>query len=187
MPDDAREADELIEYKNQLSARIDSVDHTYRLDSVRHTFIQESTITKANTTYSKSCLYKCFKDYDRCYKTAVRFRDSDYYACTTLIVDRVESQDVYCTRQIIVGYGTRIVNGEEVEDRPIYREERYVCGQKNVNIYTDDPERRRAYYECRVQAMEYFLEEVERCDSRRMVCERKCGKPEFDDGPGVEY
>ena len=164
-----------LDYEIELTARIDSIDNLF----------SKKPLNSKDYTFSQSCLDKCYKAYKTCYDNAYRFRESDYAACEAERILKVIEVDVYCTRKILVGYETIIKYNEEVEV-PVYREEQYVCGQKEETIYKTEPEDLEKYRVCRIAAMEYFLDSYESCLLERIRCEDRCKKPGFpEDGGGI--
>lgn len=122
------------------------------------------------------CVGLCNFAYEDCYETAVRMRDQDFYACEQIRITGTEIVDVMCTRRIIVGYEIVITpEGEEIE-RPIFEIEEYVCGQEEVITYSTDEAVLEEYRQCRIDAIEYFLAEVEKCDFKQASCLKKCKK-----------
>lgn len=153
---------ELVRYEDQLSEKIKN--------------IASEGIDADGGGYDPVCIGLCNYGYEDCYDTAVSMRDQDFYACETIRIIGVELVDEYCTRTVIVGYEIIVTpEGEEIR-RPIIETEEYVCGQVEQIKYTEDPVLIEEYRNCRIQAIEYFLEEVEKCESKRNTCFKKCKK-----------
>ena len=177
---------ELDAYESELTERANLIVNNALVEAA----MMEAEVTAKSTDgyVDKKCISDCYKKYKKCYDWVIQFRDGDYGACNSLLSDQYVVEDVICTRRVFVRYDLVVVNGEEIL-RPVYRTERYVCGQRTVLDWDQvDPEVRREYNECRIQAMEYFLEEYEKCMSKRALCERLCARPGGGgDGGGGQY
>lgn len=163
---------ELAEYEDQLSTRINDV-----------------AAENASKSSLDPCVLICNREYEACYNKAVRFRDSDFRACKMTLGVQFETRDIICFRTVGTGGFETTINseGEEVIVQTFVTEP-FVCGTEEVEIFPTDssPTELETYRQCRLDAMEYFLEEQERCIPKRDKCLKPC-KEGGSTGVGTEY
>lgn len=127
--------------------------------------------------YDPWCVDECNRDYRECTDWAIENRDAGLADCETIRIIGVEVVDVYCTENVIVGYRTIVTPEGEVIEVPIYEQQEVVCGEEEVNIYTEDPIILQEYEACKAQVFEEFVDAFDDCDIKQIKCLKDCKIP----------
>lgn len=142
----------------------------------------ETIETRGNSDYeSNLCVTNCNLNAKECYDWAEHLRDGHLLSCELALIIGTEEVDVYCTRQVVAWVEQVPVYSPEGEliryDEVIhYTEEEYVCGQETVNILSTDPIDLQEYEACKAAAQAEFVEELNKCDMKKVNCLKKCKK-----------
>ena len=164
---------ELEQYESQLSAKVDGL--VAAMESMASDQ-KAGDLSKGGGNTFDPCVHECNVDYTYCFGSALDDKDWSLNDCESIRITGFTIEDVICTRSILVGYDITITpEGEEIQ-LPIYEQEEYVCGQREVPTLSDDPEILAAYHTCRIQALEAFVDAVDQCDIDKVLCLRKCNK-----------
>ncbi|MEM9546730.1 MAG: hypothetical protein AAGA77_12200 [Bacteroidota bacterium] len=142
---------------------------------------EDGEIVVSNADYNSLCVDNCNLDAQACYNWATHLKNQHLLACDLMLIIGTETVDVFCTRNVIVGYNTIVTPEGEVIEIPIFEEETFVCGQETINIYTTDPVLIQEAEDCRVQALIEFVDAIDKCDINKSKCLKKCKKGPLDE------
>ena len=118
------------------------------------------------------CFIDCNIAYAECLEPAQLEYDATMeFDCDPILVEAMIEVDVICTRQVVVGYNTVIVDGELVEI-PIYETEEYVCG--TTTVIDENSQAYQDYLDCQLQARVVYIEAWEACFIAYHNCISNC-------------